>query len=581
MKKRIVSLILILCFILSVFALASCGKSDAPADATTAAVTEPSATEPAASESETAEVTTVEATTDKWEELAPQITMITPAMRTLRIECDSNKSAEKSAKNDVYLKGPDSVEDGVTPLIEQMVYERNKAAENRLEITTEFVFWDESWGKQAEKIDVVVKGGAPDAPDMFVNMLYELNRELLNGTFKDVWSIPNTFFNFDTVGWLKAWMENLSFTGDRAYVLGSDYFLDVFRAIPVLPFNMDMMDANAVKLASVILPEGETLGQGEDLTPYFFDLVEEGKWTWDVLGRICQAIWVDTDGSGDDSIYDQLGIIADEFGDGGQCSGSFIYSCGETLTEVYKIEDESSEYNGKQWIKYADSSEEAGLNTIFEAVKSVFEGPGSYSTSANFSGNTPENPGIAYHQIKFAAGEVLFAGVQLLGALETDVFQLMTDLYSVVPCPKTDVGNSYNTIIYSTGDAGAINVNVKPAKAKALTAYVQYCTENSPAIREQFLQIVMKYKVTTYDQGTDRMLDLIYDAIRYVRDKTVDDLAGNSDTRWHGLMRHEHFKGGADYITVQYDSYRSSKQKLLDTYLKKWYTLPKVEPTGE
>ena len=49
MKKRIVSLILTLCFLLSVFALASCGKSDAPADATTAAVTEPSATEPAAS----------------------------------------------------------------------------------------------------------------------------------------------------------------------------------------------------------------------------------------------------------------------------------------------------------------------------------------------------------------------------------------------------------------------------------------------------------------------------------------------------------------------------------------------------
>ena len=578
MKKRIVSLLLTLCFILSAFALASCGRK---VDATEPEATDPESTDLAASESETAEATTREVTTDKWEVLAPQVTMITPAMRTLRIECDSNKSAEKSAKNDVYLKGPDSVEDGVTPLIEQMVFERNKAAENRLEITTEFVFWDESWGKQAEKIDVVVKGGAPDAPDLFVNMLYELNRELLNGTFKDIWSIPNSFFDFDSAGWLKTWMENLSFTGDRAYILGSDYFLDVFRAIPVLPFNMDMMDENAVRLASAILPEGETLGQGEELTPHFFDLVEEGNWTWDVLGRICQAIWVDTDGSGDDSIYDQLGIIADEFGDGGQCSGSFIYSCGETLTEVYKIEDESSEYNGKQWIKYADTSEAAGLNTIFEAVKSVFEGPGSYSTSANFSGNTPENPGIAYHQIKFAAGEVLFAGVQLLGALETDVFQLMTDLYSVVPCPKTAVENSYNTIIYSTGDAGAINVNVKPAKAKALTAYLQYCTENSPAIREQFLQIVMKYKVTTYDQGTDRMLDLIYDAIRYVRDKTVDDLAGNSTTRWHGLMRHEHFLGGADYITVQYDSFRSSKQKLLDTYLKKWYTLPKTETKPE
>ena len=574
-KKKIVSLILVLCFLLSVFALTSCEK-----DAATATADPSATTEPAATDTDTEAATTVEVTTDKWEDLAPMITMISEAMRTLRIECDSNKSAEKSAKNDVYLKGPDSVEDGVTPLIEQMVYERNKAANDLLGTRTNFVFWDESWGKQAEKIDLVVKGGAADAPDMFVNMLYELNRELINGTFKDVWSIPNSFFDWSSPGWLKTWMESLSFTGDRAYILGSDYFLDVFRAVPVLPFNMDMMDANAVQLASAILPEGETLGQDEELTTYFFDLVEQGKWTWEVLGKLCEAIWVDTDGDGTDSIHDQLGIIADEYGDGGQCSGSFIYSSGETLTEVYWIEDESSEYNGKQWIKYADSSEAAGLNTIFEAVKSVFEGPGSFSTFVTFSGNTPETPGIAYHQTKFAASEVLFAGVQLLGALETDVFQQMNDLYSVVPCPKTSVDNDYNTIIYSTGDAGAINVNVKPAKVKALTAYVQYCTENSPAIREQFLQTVMKYKVTTYDQGTDRMLDLIYDSIRYVRDKTVDDLVGTSSSRWHGLMRNKHFLGGADYITVQYDSYLSTKQQRLDYYLQKWYTLPKVEQTA-
>ena len=577
MKKSIVSLILVLCFLLSTFALSSCGKDEKPAEPT---ATEPTLTEPTATDAETEDATTALVTTDKWEALAPNITMIAEAMRNLRIECDSNVSAEKTARNDVYLKGPDSVEDGVTPLIQQMVYERNKAAEDLLGISTTFEFWNESWGKQAEKIDLVVKGGATDAPDMFVNMVYELNRELINGTFKDVWSIPNSFFDFSTVGWLETWMKSLSFTGDRAYILGSDYFLDVFRAVPVLPFNMDLMDANAGKLAPAILPDGETLGPGEDLTPRFFDLVESGGWTWDVLGKLCAAIWEDTDGDGADSINDRLGIIADEYGDGGQCSGSFIYSSGETLTEVYTIEDPSSEYNGKQWIRYADDSEAAGLNTIFEAVKSVFEGPGSFSTFANFSGNTPENPGIAYHQTKFAMSEVLFAGVQLLGALETEVFQTMTDLYSVVPCPKTSVENDYNTIIYSTGDAGALNVNVKPAKAKALTAYVQYCTENSPPIREQFLQIVMKYKVTTYDQGTDRMLDLIYDAIRYVRDKTVDDQAGTSSSRWHGLMRKQHFLGGADYITGQYETYRSAKQKQLDYFLKKWYTLPKVEPTG-
>ena len=560
MRKTTIALIL--CILLCLPAFASCGGSgETPA---TTAATDPAATEPADAGADTADVTTALTTADKWEEIVPKITMIAERDRTLRIEYSTGGSEEKWSRNDIYLEGPDEVVDGVTPLIQQMIYERNEAAKKLLGVSIVYLQWDYGFGKQQEPIELAVKGNDANAPDLFVNMLNDAGKAMLKGVFKDVWSIPSSFFDFDSEGWLKEWMENLSFTGDRAYILGSDYFLDILRVMDVLPFNMTMMDEKAVKLAPAILPEGETLGQDEELTTYFFDLVDGGKWTWDVLGKICAAIWVDTDGDGTDSIHDQLGIIADEYGDGGQCSGSFIYSSGETLTEAYWIEDETSEYNGKQWIKYADSSEAAGLNTIFEAVKSVFEGPGSFSTFATFSGNTPENPGIAYHQTKFAASEVLFAGVQLLGALETDVFQQMNDLYSVVPCPKTSVDNDYNTIIYSTGDAGAINVNVKPAKVKALTAYVQYCTENSPAIREQFLQIVMKYKVTTYDQGTDRMLDLIYDSIRYVRDKTVDDLVGTSSSRWHGLMRHEHFLGGADYITVQYDSYLSTKQQRLD-----------------
>ncbi|MBP5349853.1 MAG: hypothetical protein J6Z13_05850, partial [Clostridia bacterium] len=194
---------------------------------------------------------------------------------------------------------------------------------------------------------------------------------------------------------------------------------------------------------------------------------------------------------------------------------------------------------------------------------------------------SPEEPGIAYHQTKFAAGELLFAGAQLLGALEDEVFQQMIDLYSVVPCPKIDASKPYNSIVYSTGDVGAINVNANPRRARALTAYLQYCTENSPAIREQFLQIVMKYKVTTYNQGTDRMLNIIYKSILYGRDKTVDDVAGSSNNRWHGYMRKQHFQAGSDYIATQYASCISSKQSALDRIMKKWYTLPRVEPKAE
>ena len=561
MKNRIVSLLLALFLILSVFALASCDKGT---DATEAPATE----EPVAS----ADGTTGEATEPpdtKWEKLAPKVTMMAESARSLKIECSINDfTSVKTSKNDVYLKGPDSVTDGETPKIEQMVYERNKAADDLLGTKVEFILWDYGWGSQAPQIDILVKGKATGAPDLFVNMIYDLHVELLNGAFKDVRSIPNAFFDFSADGWLTEWMENLSFTGDRAYVLGSDYFMDIFRSTNVLPFNMTMMDENAAKLAPAILGADETLGEGENLTPQFFDLVEQGGWTWDVLGEMCEAIWVDKDGDGQDSIYDQLGIIADTFG--GEAAAAFVYSCGTELIEAYTIEDESNPYNGKQWLRY--STDTTAITLIFDKVKSVFEGPGSLSTGGNRSNNTPENAGLAYHHTKFAERGVLFAGVCTIGGLEDEVFQEMDDLYSVVPCPKADATYSYNTVIFNSADAGAINVNAKPVKARVLSAYLQYCTEHSPAIRNQYLQIVMKYKVTTYDQGTDRMLNIIYDSILWGRDKMVEDR--NEEPRWHGLMRTGLFLVGSDYIAQQVRETVTRKQAALDDVMKTWYSLP-------
>ena len=566
--KKPIGLLLILSTL--ILAFASCGGKTP--EATTAGATS-SATERTTEIAATTEpATEAETTADKWEEIAPKITMLAEKERTLKIECSEFVTAEKASRNDVYLKGPDSVEDGVTPAIRVMVYERNRDADALLGTTVEFVFWNYGWGEQAGQIDTVVKGNAPDAPDLFVNMLYDLNLELLNGTFKDIWSIPNSFFDFDSRGWLKTWMENLSFSGDRAYILGSDYFLDAFRAMAVLPFNLTLMDENAAALAPAIIGEGETFGAGEELSARFFDLVETGDWTWDVLGKLCEAIWVDTDGNQQDSIGDRLGIIADEYG--GINSGSFIYSCGEELTEVYFVEDESSPDYNKQRIKYADTS--AGLERIFEEVKAVFDGPGSLSTYAKFDGNTPDEPGVAYHHIKFAERGLLFAGVCLLGGLEDEAFQNMEDVYSVVPCPKTDKTKSYNSIIHNVADVGAINVHLNPRKLKTVTAYLQFCTERSTEIREEFLEIVTKYKTTTYNQGTDRMLDLIYASILYGRDKTVDDLVGGQ--RWHSLMKEQHFVAGADYITTQYASMVSGRQNKLNGHLNTWYTLPKVEP---
>ena len=173
---------------------------------------------------------------------------------------------------------------------------------------------------------------------------------------------------------------------------------------------------------------------------------------------------------------------------------------------------------------------------------------------------------------------MLTAGTVVLGALEDEAFQQMTDLFTVVPLPKISEDKHYNTPIHTIGDAGAINVNSRPDQARAISAFLQYNCEHSAEIRREFLEIVMKYKTTTYNQGTDRMLDIIYDSVITGRDKMIEDCVGG-DNRFIIIMRKGNCEVTSSGLATQYESAITLKQTMLNSILRTWYSLPKVEPT--
>ena len=563
MKKLNGILALLLCLLFLVPALASCRK-ETP-DATTAKPTTAGG-EQGSSTSPTTEATT----TSKWETIGNALSAYSEADRTILIQYDTYASAENIPQNDKYIQGPDEVIDGTTSTIEEKVYNRNRKAADLLGVTLKYAQWgDLKWGFQADRILTLVKAAdQTDAPDLFIDMLYDLNKTMKTfGAFKDIKSIPGSYFDFEAEGWMTDWMESLSFTEDRAYIMGGDYFLELFRAMGVLPFNIDLMDANASRLAPAYLPVDESLGTDEQLSTRFFDLVEQGKWTWDDLGKLCAAMWVDTDGDGANSMGDTLGIITDQYT--GLPASLIVYSAGVPLTETYVIEDETSEYNGKKWVRYYDDS--SLLGSIYDAVASVFSGPGAFVTNYNpDSGKT-----LKEHYAKFASDTLLFAGPIVLGALEEESFQTMESIWSVVPIPKIKAEQEYNTMIHNIADVGAINVKTTPDKARAISAFLQYCNENSKAIREDFQQVVTKFKTTTYNQGTDRMLNIIYDNVITGRDKALEDAAeGTSGKTSSSWMKGQGFLGTSAFVVEKYQSQLSGKQTKLDDILKKWYDLP-------
>jgi len=594
--KKIISILLLVAMM--VLAFAACGKDKDDAASTTAApasTTAPTASTTAtgsqtgdsttaAPATTTAEPTTVATTTDKWEVISAEVNALGDSDRSFLIELSEYTNAEKVSKNKDYVVGPDTIEGTTTPQLQQLVYERNKAANELLGTNVSYTYYDLAWGQQTGKIKEVVQGQAADAPDLFVNMIYDLGNALLYSSFKDTWSIPGSYFDFEADGWMTEWMDSMSVTHDRNYILAGDYFLDVLRAMSVLPFNVDLMDANADKLSAYILEAGTTVQTGEKLSDYFFDFVEDGKWTWAVLHNLCEAIWVDTDADGQNSIADTLGIIGDIAAK--LSSAIYLYSCGEEgIFNEFIVEDATNPvygaYVGKTWISFPEES--TALGGIFDAVSTVYKGKGALGTSSGYKGATIAEPGTAYHAIKFAEGTLLTAGATVIGRMEEDSFQNMVQLYSVIPLPKLSEDKEYNTFIHNIGDAGAINVNT--TKAVAISAFLQYCTENSGEIREEFLEVVTKYKTTRYNQGTDRMLDIIYDSIISGRDKMIEDAMSSSgssgNNRWHAMLDNGKYTTDAAGLADKYQAAVSAKQEHLDRILTTWYSLPKVEPTAE
>ena len=576
MKKLTVALILILCAVLCIFSFTSCSKKK-----------KGKATE------------APPATTDKWEPLGAEIKAYSEEDRTIRLKVDAYSDSERIAMNDKYLEGPDETEVQKTDTIGKLIYTRNSRANQVFGTTVVYDYWDDpdlGWGKQAGEIVKLVQSADPGAPDMYIAMLYDLNKAMLSkGVFKDVWSIPNSYFDFDADGWMTEWMESLSFTGDRAYILGSDYFIDFFRNMGVLPFNADLMDANGSKLAKALF--GEDLAAGETMSQRFFDYVEAGKWTWASLKLLCEAVWDDKGTAGQNDLDDTLGIIIEAYS--GMPATVALYSTGETLTNIkYDRDPDTGKVLKTFTISYPQ--EPGVLKDIFDAISAVFKGKGAYVTNVKGGGTTKDAPGIGYHYIKFAENTLLFTDPSLLGTLEDKVFQEMVGnyLYSVVPLPKLSeykirggefvldsngekIPVNYNTVIHNTADVGAISVRTTGGKASVISAYMQFLAENSYDVRKEFLEIVTKYKVTENNQGTDRMRDIIYDCVITARDKALDDaidcLDGGRGLRFHGKLKDggdNHFTNDAAYINAEYAGIISEKQTLLEEVLTKWRSLP-------
>jgi hypothetical protein len=445
------------------------------------------------------------------------------------------------------------------------------------------------WGANVSKIETTVKNGAnAESPDVYVNFIYDLSYATLKGCFSNLLGKSRgagelkglNYFEFakedykpdkNMEGYLYGYMSNITTDQSKMFLLASDYTVDVVRAYFIVPVN--------VRLAESVIED--VIGDVNKDTKFdiydLYALVEAGKWTYQTLMDFAAEIYTPAaDNQGTVKLSDEVlgfAMTRDGFGESG-----FLYS-----TNVSIIKPTVDKY-GMDTYYLPDTNDDFFelcdyIATLSKApgVFPYFEGAGSWKQYGDKS----------YDQIRtrFSTSNLLFGGVDLLGALENEQIQQMkeTDGFGILPVPMYKEGVGYNVHIHNVGRVASISaITLKFAEC---TAFLNYQSTHSAEILSSYYDYKLLFDVAAGDNGTKAMLKLLNDNVGSSFDKVTDDiirhyhgmsstdlknLIGTTDPRWHNLIASK--KWDADMRT-NYNAFAGIRRTALETFLEQYRKL--------
>jgi len=492
--------------------------------------------------------------------------------------------------------------------IDDLVRDRNEAATTATGVTPKYSYRNDfAWGQSFAEINRLVNSGDSSAPDVFCNFAYDLTSLALRGCFANLLSNEygegNNYFEFvkdDYVlegddyfdpncgeGYFYQYMQSLAFANsdgeyDKLYCLASDYTLDVIRSMVVMPVNVKMMNGIAL-----IDSTGDEDGDGDFDVEDFYELVWDGRWTYDVLAKYCNAVFVDNgDVPGVADINDTLGAA---FGRTSELSSiGLLYSSSVNIIEKTEIDGKITYLYPEENADLVDFAE--ALENLFSPEKSPYGAVGITSVTkaevnnAGLGDSSSQGDLVGIRQ-QFANNKMLFGGIIMVGHLEEQAYQDMRDMslgFGIVPVPLYQEGDEYLTPVHNL--ARVVAISSSTTKFEQCTAFLDYQSTHSRDILDAYYEQELVERTSSGLAGNQnkRMLTYIRNHVRDCFDKTYEDviseyLAANGDkqamnNRWHVLFKNCRFMYSG--IRFSYDSYYTVKDDELKTVLEEWNELP-------
>jgi hypothetical protein len=200
--------------------------------------------------------------------------------------------------------------------------------------------------------------------------------------------------------------------------------------------------------------------------------------------------------------------------------------------------------------------------------------------AASSVGATTPNLGV---RTQFTKDKILFGGIILVGSIEYEAYQRMKGEdtgFGLVPVPLYRDGSddNYLTQIHVVGRAGGIARGTK--KFVQCSAFIQYQTEHSTDILNQYYDYNLTYEAADGLDGNVDMLKYIRSNVRTSFDKLFEDAIGfmylnedaeSSANRWHTILCDNDYKVN---LREAYAAHSPAKHERLDDLIKQYDQLP-------
>ena len=427
-----------------------------------------------------------------------------------------------------WTSGEIAVRELTSEPVNDAVYERNKAVEERLGVTIVNLeeITDDAY-VITTKAATAAKAGTHEY-DVVAAACYVAVNESLNGTFADM--RKSLYIDFDRPWWSQGYNEVVEYQGAQFCGLSSA-LLSQYRFAFVTLFNKDLfIEVNQ---------------------PFLYENVKDNTWTLDKQISLVPLFHRDNGNGTQDEEGDIYGLVSCDY----VSTDPYWSSC---MVEIIK-KDENGDYEF-----VFDSGK---LHDVGEKVLRLF-----YETEGGTYDYKMETMNTEQDKIRemFARGNAAMATVRIL-ELEYSSIRGMEQEFGVVPMPKFDEQQQeYRTLLHDQFTVLSILTTVKDDRLDEVGAVLEaLSSESYKTVRPAYYETTLRTKIAQDPQSAE-MFDIIVDNV-YIDAGIIYTI--------HLSTFHNHFReiigskkntvvSRYERVSIQTQKSLSSMTKRLDRILK-------------